>query len=332
MPLELSDEEWFKHQLGFNRSVLRDSRQCLKKDFDGVNPRELMRKIRGRIQDIDGKFKFETKKDPIDMRKEKVGLHSGFVRGGLLALNKHSMREGGIISYNPNKMLGVVFLTLGFIWFVFFVSVTLPQLSALSQFERFLTLFAGIALSITGVYFTFSNSEIQTFPIDITSRVRVLLLGEIWEKGLIENGSRETKMVGKISAVFSGDTHFELHSLENYRSTLRGEVGNVNALVKEIGKLKTKVLREICLENEDNMKEPLDPQKIMRMNWSTLTENLENGFGRDQVVSWISKKLVKNGVASGASISSLKEELSILKNEVQQLAKDMENYACMHAV
>lgn len=318
--LELSDEDWFNFELGFNRGVLRRSPQFIEKDFKDINPRELMRKIRRRIQDISrlGRFKFEIMKDPLEVRKEKVGQYSGFVRGGLFAVHKRTDHKGGRISYNPYGLYGGFALIFG-------VLLLFTSFAQLARPNTYLAVLGAILLCL-GAYFAFLYRESEKFPIDIASKLRALILGEVWEKALEEKGSRERKIKGSISTVFSGETNIELRSLDNYRSILRGKVKNVNALVSEIGKLEAEILQELYLENRENMKEPLDPREAMRMSWSLLSEKLRYEFGREQINSWMSRKLVDKGVVEQASVAGLQEDLRIAKEEVEKIAKGIEDY------
>jgi len=177
-----SDEKWFESRLGFNRGVLRRSEKFIEKDFSEVNPRELVRKTRRKIQDLSrdqDKFKFEVKQDPVEISDESVGESSGYARGGIKAHFERPDHDGGIVEYKPYYGKGKLALGGGLV----------VSLAGLGIESNIITLL-GIIASVGGVYGTV-YSEYETFNIKIVSKLRSLVLGEVSEKTFDKDGHHE---------------------------------------------------------------------------------------------------------------------------------------------
>lgn len=313
---EISDERWFQEKLGFNRETLRNSPQFIEQDYRGVNPREILRKVRREIQDITrkGRFKFAIKKDPIHVSREDIGERSGFVRGGLFAEHKRPEHEGGGLSYKPYFLHGIGVLVFG----IFLMIIGLVAKSLLS--------ILGMGLIGLGFYLS-RHEEYETFPIIILTKLRNLLLGEVKEKTIEKEDTTTREIEGNVTGSFSADSHINLYDSQKYRSLLEDRVRNAGRFVNEMEKVRNEIFKEIYLENREMIEEPLLPEEVQKKNFAELKNELEKIFPSEQIAAWVSDKLVDKGIVIEEVRSSLEEDLQAAMSEIKKLSSSIEDYA-----
>lgn len=312
-----SDENWFVKHLGFNRGLIRRSEKFIEQDFKGVHPRELLRKTRRKIQDISrekDKFKFKIKADPIEVSEETVGEGSGYVRGGLKAHYERPDHDGGLIKYKPYQSKGLKGILAG------------SALLAVGLISEPLIAIPGIALAGVGVY-AYRYSEYETFNIQIVSKLRSMILGEVTEEKTKKDGKTETSVKGNVSMMFAADTDVELLTLHEYKSVLdKPDVKNTDALVNKIESLKDEVYRDIYLDHWEDIQKPIPKKKVKKKGYQVLKDELEKEYPKEQIKRWVTQKLKSKSVVEDHVIDQAEDDLRVVKNEAVDLSARIADY------
>ncbi|MDY6777956.1 MAG: hypothetical protein SVU32_04765 [Candidatus Nanohaloarchaea archaeon] len=329
-----SDEQWFEHKLGFNRGVLRKSEKFIENDFTKINPRELHRKTRRKIQDLaaeEGTLKFEIKDDPFEVSKEDVGEASGFARGGIKAHFERPDHDGGIIDYKPYAGLGKKLLTLGLLAGIGVAGYQYGSTQAslpLPPPPSYLPHIGAAALLLTLIGLAgMLYSEYETFNIMLVSKLRTLILGEVTEEKIEKEEKTQTQVQGDITMMTAADTDIAMYGRNKYSRLLdKKDVKNPDALAARIDEMRDDIYRQLYLDHYEDIPDPLTEDEVNQYGWSRLRKKLAAEFSEEQVNRWFTEALKDRGIVEDHVIEQLDDDIETVKEEAGELADEIVNY------
>lgn len=189
----------------FTRQELREVDTFVEGDYSGINPRGFYRKLKRRLEEIQGEsgFKYQTRghqDTDLVIDKENVGNKTGTITGRLEAFSDWEPLGFGTLTYRPYAGYGVVSVLLGMLLFI--------QISSDLGVG-----FIGLALIGAGIY-GYRQTETGEFPITEQNVVRVLLTGEVSERKVTEDGVQKTNMHSEMSVVFAGETFIRVDTAQ----------------------------------------------------------------------------------------------------------------------